>query len=201
MMRKRKKMLPTTLFFMVAISLILFNSCYKDYDLSIASYDTVVTVYDEEDELTGYATYDIDEDWVDLNDPDNTASPPTNASTFLSAIRAEMANYGWTEVTSGSEDVLIKLAYSETDFFYSYCYPYWGWYYPPYWCGYSYSHSGGTAHIQLGDPNDPDEEGNIRALWHAGINGILNDTEKGKIDRINDTVAQAYAQSPYLDRN
>ena len=64
-----------------------------------------------------------------------------------------------------------------------------------------YSYSGGTVIIQMGDANDVDGDGNLHVLWNAGINGILNDTDKDKIDRINDTVAQAYVQSPYLDRN
>ena len=199
-MRKRKTTLSIMIVVMIPAVLFIFNSCYKDYGLTTADYDAVITVYDEEEDLQGFTTYYLDEDFIDLNDPDNP-SDPDNADTFISAINTEMVNYGWTAVASGTEDVTLNLAYSETAYFYYYCYPSWGWYYPPYWCGTSYSYTGGTVIIQMGDANDVDGEGNLHALWHAGINGILNDTTINLIQRINDAVAQAYIQSPYLDRN
>ena len=186
----------------IAASLFIFNSCYKDYGLSTADYDAVITMYEEEKDLSPYSTYYLDPTFIDLSDPDNPSpDQPANASTFISAINTEMSNYGWTAVASGTEDVTLKLAYSETDFFYYYCTPYWGWYYYPGWCGYTYSHSGGTAIIQMGDPNDTDGEGNIIALWNAALNGLTNDSTPNLIQRIENNIAQAYAQSPYLDRN
>jgi len=202
-MRKRKTILPIMIAVMIPAVLFIFNSCYKDYGLTTADYDAVITVYDEEKDLQDYTTYNIDPNWTDLNDPDNDNPPkPTNWSTFESAIKNEMTNYGWgDDLYPATGDVTLKLAYSETAYFYSYCYSYWGWYYPPYWCGTSYAYSGGTVIIQMGDANDVDDDGNLHALWHAGINGILNDTTINLIQRINDAVAQAYVQSPYLDRN
>ena len=202
-MRKRKTILSIMIAVLIPAVLFIFNSCYKDYGLTTADYDAVITVYDEEEDLQGFTTYYLDPTFIDLSDPDNPSpDQPANASTFISAINTEMVNYGWTDAPQGSEDVTLKLAYSETAYFNYYCYPTWGWYYPPYWCGTPvYSYTGGTVIIQMGDANDVDGDGNLHALWHAGINGILNDTTINLIQRINDAVAQAYVQSPYLDRN
>jgi hypothetical protein len=43
---------------------------------------------------------------------------------------------------------------------------------------------------------DHDEQKN--ALWVAGINGILEDTSAGILDRIYKNIDQAFTQSPYL---
>ena len=124
---QEKKILPIIIVVMIPAALFIFNSCYKDYGLATADYDTVITMYDEEEDLQGYTTNYLDPTFIDLGDPDNPLpDQPANASTFISAINTEMANYGWTAVVSGSEDVTIKMAYSETDYFNYYCYPYWG---------------------------------------------------------------------------
>jgi len=200
-MYKRNTLLFITVFILIAMVLLIFNACYKDYNLKVADYDAVITVRDEQNDYQGYATYFLDTDFINLGDPSDP-SEPDNAAKFITEIGIEMANYGWTPVAQGTEDVTLRLGYSQNDYFYYYCDPYWGWYYPYYWCGYpTYAYSGGTVVIQMGDPNNVDGQGNILALWHAGINGILNDNPSSINKRIEDTVAQAYAQSPYLDRN
>jgi hypothetical protein len=200
-MGRRKKLICAAALLTLFASVLVFSSCYKDYGLSISDLDTVITAYDEEIDFTAYSTYYLDEEFQDLDDLDNPdPDQPDNAATFISEINSQMASYGWTPVAEGAEDVTIELAYSTTDFFYYYCYPYYGWYYYPY-CGYSYAYSGGSAFIQMVDPNDVDTEGNPRALWQAGLNGMLNDTTEGLEQRIRDSIGQAYTQSPYLEIN
>ena len=194
-----------TIFIVTALilstSMFLLNACYKDYGLTISDYDTVITAYDEEIDFTAYATYYLDPEFKDLSDlEDPDPEQPDNADTFIDAIEDELAAYGWTAVASGTEDVTIEMAYSTVDIYYYYCYPYYGWYYFPY-CSYNYSYTGGTAITQMVDPNDVDGEGNPRALWHAGLNGIMNDSSSGLVQRIEDGIAQAFTQSPYLDIN
>ena len=195
-----------TIFIVTALilstSMFLLNACYKDYGLTISDYDTVITAYDEEIDFTAYATYYLDPEFKDLSDlEDPDPEQPDNADTFIDAIEDELAAYGWTEeIVQGTEDVTIEMAYSSVDIYYYYCYPYYGWYYFPY-CSYSYSYTGGTAIVQMVDPNDVDGEGNPRALWHAGLNGIMNDSSSGLVQRIEDNIAQAFTQSPYLDIN
>ena len=200
-MGRRKKLICVATIVTLFASVVLFSGCYKDYGLTISDYDTVITAYDQEKDFTTYATYYLNPTFSDLNDLDNPSpDQPDNAATFISAINTEMAAYGWTAVASGTEDVTIEMGYTTTDMFYYYCYPYYGWYYYPY-CGYSYSYSGGTALIQMVDPDDVDTEGNPRALWQAGLNGVLNDSTQGLQQRIEDGISQAYTQSPYLKIN
>jgi hypothetical protein len=200
-MGRRRKLIFAATIVTLLTSAVLFSGCYKDYGLTISDFDTVITAHDQEIDFKAYTTYYLDPTFKDLNDLDNPSpDQPDNAATFISAIDTEMAAYGWTSVGSGSEDVTIELGYTTTDYFYYYCYPYYGWYYYPY-CGYTYSYSGGTAIIQIVDPNDVDTEGNPRALWQAGLNGALNDSTQSLQQRIEDGIAQAFAQSPYLNIN
>jgi hypothetical protein len=200
-MGKRTKLICVSTIVTLFASVVLFSGCYKDYGLTISDYDTVITAYDEEIDFTTYATYYLDPEFKDLSDlEDPDPEQPDNADTFINTIEDELAAYGWTPAASGSEDVTIELAYSSVDIYYYYCYPYYGWYYYPY-CSYNYSYSGGTAIVQMVDPNEVDGEGNPRALWHGGLNGILNDSSSGLQQRIEDGIAQAFTQSPYLDIN
>ena len=200
-MYRRKKLIFICTIMTLTAAVFLLNACYRDYGLTISDYDSVVTSYDQDTDFETYAYYYLDETFRDLNDLDNPSpDQPPNASTFITEINNGMAAYGWTTEPEISADVWIQMAYTETDYFYYYCYPYYGWYYYPY-CGYSYAYSGGTAVIQIVDPNDVDTEGNPRALWHAGLNGATNDSVQNLQKRIQDGMTQAFAQSPYLDIN
>ena len=39
----------------------------------------------------------------------------------------------------------------------------------------------------------------VPVAWLATINGLLQGSDQGTISRINTTIDQAYAQSPYLE--
>ena len=200
-MRKRKTLVLIMTALALPAVLLIFGSCYRDYNLSTSDYDTVVTSYDPEVDFNSYATFYIDPVFKDLNDLDNPSpDQPANGSTFVNALNSGLTSYGWTAVASGSEDVTIQMGYTETDYFYYYCYPYYGWYYYPY-CGYQYSYSGGTVITQMVDPNDLDADNNPRTLWSAGLNGVTNDTTVSLQQRIQEGIAQAFSQSPYLDIN
>ena len=40
----------------------------------------------------------------------------------------------------------------------------------------------------------------IPIMWLAGINGLLDDTSLGLVERIQDAITQAFTQSPYLEQ-
>ncbi len=102
--------------------------------------------------------------------------------------------------------------------YYYYGYRYWDWYYgfdyyyPNYRWGYhypwgypvTYSHSVGTVIINMVDPNDPfsidDTNGEVdyTVRWMAVFNGLAEGTLPNYLERIENGIAQAFDQSPYL---
>ncbi len=210
-MKKNSAFQLSVVVFMLTGVALLFSACYKDYGLSTADYDVVITAYDEaaDFEDPNYEYYYLDPEIIYLDDPDDSASnQPDNATTIMNTIIDQLENrYGYLPETIDNAGVEVIVAYSETNHF-SYWYNYWywwGWYYPPYWGGggWTYDYTDGSLYIQMNDLNnpDPDDPEKFSALWFAGINGILNDSSIDLQQRIEDAIEQAYTQSPYLDRN
>lgn len=210
-MKKNSAFQLSVVVFMLTGVAFLFSACYKDYGLSTADYDVVITSYDEDAVFQGKSVYYLEEEFIDLDDPeDPNPDQPPNKPTILSAIRAELAAYGYVEVVPSddmeSADVGIRIAYTETDYFYYVWYDCWYWYsycwyYPPGWSYPQYAYTAGTLFIQMGDLTGlvtPDDD--IAAMWFAGINGLLNDTSDGLVERIQDAITQAFVQSPYLEQ-
>ena len=210
-MKKNSAFQLSVVVFMLTGVALLFSACYKDYGLSTADYDTVITAYDEaaDFEDPNYEYYYLDPEIIYMDDPDDSASnQPDNATTIMNTIIDQMENrYGYLPETIDNAGVEVIVAYSETDYFY-YWYDYWywygwGWYYPPYWGGgWTYAYTTGSLYIQMIDLNnpDPDDLEKFSVLWFAGINGLLNDTSQGLVERIEDAIAQAFTQSPYLEQ-
>jgi len=212
-MGKRKKILLIMTIMMIPAAIFIFNSCYTDYGLTIADYDTVFTAYDQDANFQNpsYQTYWLEDEIIYLDDPDNSSSnQPANATLIKNTMDNQMALYGYTKETVDKDNAGVQVVamYSETDYYY-YWYDYWywyswGWYYPPGWGGgYTYAYTAGSLYIQMNDLNNPnpDDPSEYAALWFAAVNGILNDTSGGLTQRIVDTITQAFTQSPYLDRN
>ena len=145
---------------------------------------------------------------------------------ILTRIHKNMKDLGYTEETGDIEaaDVVVAagVVAAENWQFYSY-YPWWGWYgwyYYPYYGGATvgvnfssgsvvlvmidpertitpYELTGDTAYI--GDAGDEDggvPENVYRAIWGAGIHGLLNYVTETKVKN---GIDQAFEQSPYLN--
>jgi hypothetical protein len=205
-----RKIRPAGIITLLILPGVLFalSACYKNYGLTIDEYDTVATIQGDITDYTPFQEYYLEETIADLDDPDNPSpEQPANKATILSSIRSKMTEFGYTEVAQGTtEAAIIQLAYSETSYFYyyyyNYCYYGYCWYYPPGWGGYTYAYTAGSLFIQMGDVRTAvpgvDE---IPAIWHAGLNGILDDTSVNLTDRLERGIDQAFDQSPYLNIN
>jgi hypothetical protein len=116
---------------------------------------------------------------------------------------------GFTEVVDpAAADVIMAVAVSASDYtsYYSYSpcyyycwyYPYpsgWGWYYPPYVGGYSYTV--GTIFINMIERIDPTgDEDQIPVAWVAALNGVSDSGSNAS--RIQAAINQAFEQSKYL---
>ncbi len=90
-------------------------------------------------------------------------------------------------------------------------YPGWGWgpgwggWYPPYWGGYySYSYTTGSVIINWYDPQEEPvaiagEEEQQPIHWVATFNGLVSSSNQNNASRINASIDQAFAQSPYIE--
>ena len=184
-------------------------SCYPDYGLTTADYDMVLTLYDTNNDFSGYVYYAM---------PDTIIHPVPDGQTddlgrdFDSRIIADvvrnMNSLGFQRITDTTQisqtDVIILLSAYKQEWVVNGWYPggWWGWYpwYPGY--GYSYNYSTGTVFISMIDVEKYDPNAQINStVWNAGLNGLTGDTRTGTSTRIRNAINQAFAQSSeYLQR-
>jgi hypothetical protein len=199
--------------------LLIFTSCYKNYDLGTTDYDVVVTDYDPAKDFQAKPSPDftMPTEIINAADPDGPPididNPSYDEDDILSYIQTKLTGLGYNPVASGAaRDFAVIVAGAESDYFYYYsgCWPYYGYYYCwdyPYYGGgyYDYAFTAGSLIIQLVDtdgnpPPPPGTNEDAELVWLAGINGIEDSyLESYAETRIEGLIDQAFAQSPYLD--
>lgn len=194
-------------------------SCYRDYGLTTADYDMVLTVFDENNDFTGYASFAMPDTIIHpVPDGQTDNLPRTFDAQIISDVVRNMTNLGFSRITDTSQiaqtDVIILLsAYKQEWVVSGGYYPsgWWGWYpgypgggwypgYPGY--GYSYSYSTGTVTITMVDREkyDPNAQRNS-TVWNAAINGLTGDNRASTSTRVRNAIDQAFSQSAqYLQR-
>jgi len=204
------------IFLIVALGIVFAAglSCYRDYGLTTADYDMVLTLADPNAVFSNYSTYALP-DTVIHPVPDGETDDLTRVfdSQIISDVARNMDALGYTRVTDSTFSVLVLLSAVKSDWQVSGYYPggYWGWYpwypgggyypgYPGY--GYTYSFSTGSILITMIDPDkwNPDSAPD-GPVWGGTLNGLLGDTRAGASTRIRNGINQAFAQSPYLKVN
>jgi hypothetical protein len=191
---------------------ILFWGCYPGGAEYYEDLDIVYTSYDVEYDFQGKNTYArpdkiVKDVTIDNGDTTFVYMNDIYAIPILEAIDRNMQANGWTKVSIVQDpDILLSLAaISTTTFFYSYWYnwwwggyyPGWGWYYPPYYTVSSVTT--GSMIITMADPNIDNPINKSMTSWIMVGNGVLSGS--GNINRITDTIDQAFEQSPYLKVN
>lgn len=204
----------------IAAALVLC-SCGLDSGFnSIADFDVVVTVYDDEIDFGAIQTYAMPDTVAHLGDDEGRSGRSREDGIYdqliLDALAAslELADYVREEdPENNGADVVVLAAVTSTDWdvWISYPYPWYDWvswgdysgysyYYPPCpGCGSSYTFTTGSLLVIMEDRNaaDHDEE-TIPVLWAAGMNGLLEGSTSSISNRIVGGIEQAFAQSPYL---
>ena len=206
------------IFLIVALGLVFVAglSCYRDYGLTTADYDMVLTLADPNAVFSNYSTYALP-DSVIHPVPDGQTDDLTRAfdARIISDVVRNMNSLGYTRVTDTTQtvDVVVLLSAIKSEWQVSGWYPggWSGWYpwypgggwypgYPGY--GYSYNFSTGTIFVTMIDVAkwNPDSPGDS-PVWSAALNGLAGDTRSGTATRITNGINQAFAQSPYLKVN
>ncbi|NOX19434.1 MAG: DUF4136 domain-containing protein [Chlorobi bacterium] len=210
--RLNKKMIYLfVLFFGLAI---VVNSCYTDYGLTTSDYDVVLTRYDKEADFGSFRTYALpDTVFHIVGDEEDEISRQFDAL-MLQKVASNMASRGFTRIdnpdSSNIPDAVVTISVTTTDYtgvsYYPpyWGYPGWGWYYPPYYPPYwgtTYSYSTGTIFIDFGDVDNVADSSLVTVEWNATINGLLSSNASSTRARIEDSINQAFTQSPYLKTN
>lgn len=188
-------------------------SCYYDYGLTISDYDVVITTRDSSITTWGtFKTYAMPDSIVHYVAPGEIDKiSRAYDQTILNAVAANMEAMGYTRIkdsTQGKPDVMVTNGVTTSDYtaYYGGWWGYWGWYgwgwggyYPPYYPVGSYTYTQGTLVINMARAEGTkgvDER--IKAVWIAGIRGLVSETTSSNASRINTLIRQAFVQSPYL---
>jgi len=191
---------------------LFLSSCYPDYGMSTSDYDIVLTRYNESTDFQSFNTFAMPDSVFHLipEDADDDISRKYDAQ-ILAKVVSNMQSMGYTRVdTDNLTDQTIAVivnATSSTYSGYSY-YPGWGWGYPG--CGYypgwavPYQYTTGSVIIEMYDGSKIEDE-NIEVaplIWLSGINGLTSGSSgTATSSRINNSLDQAFKQSPYLKIN
>lgn len=207
------------------VLLIFLSGCYPEGPEFVEELDVVYTDYDPEFNFAEQNTYAIPDSIVLIRDQNFT---PTNGDTLpdfvepefgdviLERIRQNMNEIGWTEVeeAENADMLLLVTATTNTNISYRYDWRYWDWYGPGFLPGGGFAGGGwyypgytpvirsdfrtGTLMIQMANPSEAGVNNNVPVEWIAVINGLLEGSRANLRDRIDTTIDQAFAQSPYL---
>lgn len=203
--------------FGILIVLLFIMGCMPQGPEYIDDYDLVVTNYSKDINFGAKATYDMPDSVIklftgDYSDPDGDGEPefvnPAIAAQITNAIETNMTARGYTRVPKGQNPDLTILisAMQTTDIYYYYDYWYWDWYYPGYWGGWYYpgyyptvtTVKSGTILMQMMSNSDTTAEGKTAVAWTGLVNGLMDGSTGNLSYRINTTINQAFAQSPYI---
>ena len=192
--------LRSVLRILLVIIVFILISCYPGEPLSPEDSDIIATFYNPEADFSTKMTYAVPDSIIRLDKDGNPISKPGQFDQqIVSRIKQNLEQLGYTEEQNpANADILVVASITTTTWTSGGCYSWWyDWWYPyPGWCyPVSYTFKTGTLLMTMADRQN---QGSSDALWVAGINGILEDTNIGITTRLNNNIDQAFNQSLYL---
>ncbi len=201
---------------LLAALLLIFTSCYTDYGLTNADYDTVITLFDNNANFNKptYAMPDTIVHFVEEGKEDDIDR--SKDALILQTIVNNMTILGYERVpvdtSANAPGFVILVGVTVTDNYGTAYYPgygYWGGW--GWWGGYpgwgypggsvTYSYTTGTIFMTMIDPEKLNSGSQtFGAVWLARINGILSSSASTS-SRITQRINDAFNQSPYLGAN
>lgn len=207
----------------LAILLLPFIAgCYPNGAEYTDELDLTYTNYSADFNFKAKHTYAIPDSVIKItgenfDDPDGNGRPQfvksTYSTTILTALKQNMAAYGWQLVDKNNNPDLLVLptTTTTTNIYYYYDWGYWdwwyggwygwyypGWYYPPYVTGYR----SGSVFVQMVDRSTANSgSDNVAVVWNMIVNGLAEGDQANISTRITNSIAQGFKQSPYLKIN
>ncbi len=191
-------------------ALFLLDACYPQGAEFVDELDLVLTDYDDSYDFGTRTTYTINDDIPLIGTtPPSDLDGPTPA-VILTRIKSIMEARGYEEVDADEEpDMHLLVGAIEVKTTVVGCGGGGGWwgYYPGYpsgcWYPVAYSYSTGSILMTLWDKDSlPNADNDTTPPeWEAGINGLLQGSQSSITTRIQNSIDQAFAQSPYIQSN
>jgi hypothetical protein len=196
-------------------------ACYPGEIDSAAQTDLVVTFHREGFDFQSNQTFSMPDSIVDISVAAgaDTSLNHDHDTEILARVEQELTDLGYTRVdTTVRADVVVLVSgiTVENTAYYTPGYPwwpYWGWWggwgpyssygvgstwYYPWYPVYTTNFTSGSLFITMIDPDIPADSGQGVAIWSGVINGMLEGTDPEILARINNSITQAFVQSPYL---
>jgi hypothetical protein len=200
-------------------------ACYPGEIDSAAQTDLVVTFHKDDADFQANLTYSMPDTIVDVSAAagGDTVLEHTYDAQILAKVAEAMTAMGYTRITDTTirtdAVVLVSAIMVENYAYYTPgypWYPYWGWWggwypyssygvgsnwYYPWYPVYTTNFTSGSIFLTMIDPDVPPpdtEQGVGQAIWSAVLNGMLEGSNTEILARINNSISQAFIQSPYL---
>lgn len=192
----------------------MFISCITppDYE-DLSSEFIVATNRDKAADFTSYSTYYVSDTIVNLGGSGNdTIWHDDDAAQIVARIKQHMQERGYTYVQRHqSPDLAMSVGVVKVlnvDYYPGWWSGYPGWFpfyydYYPYYYPWStvYAYNTGTMIIDTYDAKNAEAKGQFRAVWGTASFGALDDSGNGNITRAENSIDQAFEQSPYVKAN
>jgi len=200
----------------ILAALVFGVACYPGDPTSIQELDAVLTVRNPDYAFSAGLSFYLPDTIVQINadDPDAIDISRAFDDEILAAVRQELLDLGWTELSDGDVDggavpdlVVGNLvsATENTQWWVSdpgYCWdPFWcwGWYWPPVVTVTSYDVGSYFVVMAVAEGlSAPGLDDELEIAWSGAANGLLASSTQANVDRLLDGIAQMFAQSPYL---
>ena len=206
---------------LISAAVILLAACHKEpYPQDSDNEYLVYTSPGKDVNFTRYQTFDIADSLLVIGQSDKPMySQSNNALALIQAYRTNMEKRGFIYTPSNPDaDLGIQLTYViKTERFVQYYDdPYWWLDYPGYWCpgywgdwyGYYYPHrvtytfSTNALVADIVDLTGEQGSGkNLEIIWSSYIGGPAGPSASYDVQRMKSSIDQAFAQSPYLNKN
>ena len=208
-----KKLIP------LLLAVFAFTACEKDADTDKLDNNFVVyTNYDKSADFKLFETYYLPDSILIIGDKNESEYwSDTNAQKIIDTYVFYMDNYGYIrESNRENADLGLQISYVKNTYvFTDYGYPEWWWGYPGYWdvpfwgnwgggwyypYAVNYSYSTGSFLTELLNLEAPQgQSAKLPVLWTAYMSGMLSNSTDVNIQLATQAVAQAFAQSAYLN--
>ena len=194
------------------ILLIALFACSDEYDIDDTSdLDVTITDYDTAFDYSNLCKYYIDET-INYDEGDNTDEVSEDIATEMFAhTQSNLDAKNYLRVNTQAEaDIVVEYYVTSSnyvavsDWYYQGDYWWWGynggWYiYSPVYSTY-YMYTAGSLVTTMTSRALVDSEENPSPYWYSMLNGVVENNEESNKIRVENSLDQAFNQSPYLDR-